>query len=153
MRQGHSAALLVSVFILLLGCNLGASKPPAPGGGEIFNNMNKDRVYNGPTRPTVFTIAKPHLITSIMDYHYFNHGAPAGTIALRHSDGTVYGPWAATGKPGQGGVPNALWEVAPNTTIKAGTYVVVDSDPGTWSRNPGSGDAGNTIIKGTPTGN
>lgn len=150
MKNGNVAGIAAILLIFLLGCKFGSSTPAATADGEIFNNMNTARVYNGPTSPTVFTINQPQTITYIMNYHYFNRGAMPGTIALRHSDGTVYGPWQATGKPGQGGVANALWEVAPNTGIKAGTYTVMDSDPGTWSRNQGSGEAGNTVIKGHP---
>ena len=75
----------------------------------------------------------------------------AGTIALRHSDGTVYGPWQTEGALGQGGVKNAYWFVRPNADIKAGTYTVVDSDPSTWSHNSGSAGAGFTEIRGLAT--
>jgi hypothetical protein len=43
---------------------------------------------------------------------------------------------------GQGGVMDAVWIVRPNTTIPAGTYTVIDSDPGSWSENSISGGAG-----------
>lgn len=114
----------------------------------IFNNHNIYGVQNNPTNPTLFTVAAPVLVTFLEDYHYFNNGALPGTIALRHEDGTLYGPWQTTGRVGQGNVPNAYWECAPMVTIKAGTYEVIDSDPSTWSHNSHSNYAGLTIVKG-----
>jgi hypothetical protein len=61
---------------------------------------------------------------------------------LRASDGTPYGPWQATGEPGQGGVPDAAWVVRPNIVIPPGTYTVLDSDPSTWAQNQETGGAG-----------
>jgi hypothetical protein len=89
------------------------------------------------------------MVTFIQTYHWNNaRGAQPGTIALRKDDGTVFGPWRTVGKPGQGGVPNAYWEVSPNITIPAGTYTIVDSDPATWSQNAQSGGRGFVVIKG-----
>lgn len=125
-----------------------ATPPTSPAVRELCNTTNIAGVESRPTAPTVFSISQPHVITYIMDYHYFNNGARPGTIALRHSDGTRYGPWRATGRTGQGGVLNAVWEVTPNVEIKAGTYTVVDSDSGTWSQNAESGHRGHTLVKG-----
>jgi hypothetical protein len=91
-------------------------------------------------------------VTFIYTYHYFNNGKLPGTIALRHSDGTVYGPWQSEGAIGQGGVRNAYWFVRPNVEIKAGSYTVVDSDKATWSQNSGSAGAGFVEIRGIKTG-
>ncbi len=60
----------------------------------------------------------------------------------RLPDGNVFGPWRTVGSIGQGGVPNALWRAAVDATLPAGTYTIADSDPGTWSSNSGTGDAG-----------
>jgi hypothetical protein len=114
---------------------------------QIFYNGNIGGVSNGPTNPTTFTIDKELLITSIMNYHYFNQGALPGTISLQHSDGTVYGPWQTWGIVGQGGVINAYWVFYPLVKIKPGTYTVIDSDPSTWSHNYESGYAGFTWIR------
>ncbi len=68
---------------------------------EIFNNWNKTAVVNnpaGPPSPTRFTISRPHVITYINTYHYFNNETPAGSITLVHQDGTLYGPWVRDGK-------------------------------------------------------
>jgi hypothetical protein len=114
---------------------------------QIFYNGNVAGVSNNPENPTVFTIGNERLITSIMNYHYFNGGALPGTISLRHSDGTVYGPWHTWGLVGQGGVVNAYWAFYPLVKIKPGTYTVIDSDPSTWSHNYESNYCGFTWIR------
>jgi hypothetical protein len=114
----------------------------------IFSNGNIAGVQNGPTRATTFSIDAPHKVTFIYTYHYFNNGTPTGTIALRHSDGTTYGPWVAQGALGQGGVRNAYWFVLPNVDIKPGSYTVIDSNQSTWSHNSGSSGAGFAEVKG-----
>jgi len=120
-------------------------------GNLIFNNGNISGVYNNPTKPTTFTIKQSHVITKIVNYHWNNaKGALPGTIALKDQSGRTYGPWQAKGSPGQGGVPNAYWNVYPNITLPAGTYTVIDSDPSTWAQNGGSGGAGHTQIEGYP---
>ena len=118
---------------------------------ELFNNWNKTAVVNnpaGPPSPTRFTISRPHVITYINTYHYFNNGTPAGSVTLVHQDGTLYGPWSATGSPGQGGVQNAIWEATPQATLKAGTYTVFNSHPATWSHNAQSDLRGFALVKG-----
>jgi hypothetical protein len=105
-------------------------------------------VENNPTAPSTFTTDAAYQITYINDYHYYNHGALPGTIALRNNNGAVYGPWQTIGMTGQGGVANAYWVTYPNATIPAGTYTVVDSDPSTWSQNAETGHRGVTMVKG-----
>lgn len=114
---------------------------------QIFYNGNVSGVSNGPTNPTTFTINNERLITSIMNYHYFNLDALPGTISLKHSDGTVYGPWQTWGVVGQGGVVNAYWAFYPLVKIKPGTYTVIDSDISTWSHNDESNYSGITWIR------
>lgn len=99
-------------------------------------------VANGPEKPVVFTMPEPVFIQSIQTYHW-NHGRgrSPGTIALRSADAT-YGPWQASGRPGQGGVPDAYWIVEPGIILPAGRYELVDSDPGTWATNSASGNKG-----------
>jgi hypothetical protein len=128
------------------------SSPPQTGKGKvIFNNGNTASVYNNPTRPTTFTINQPYVITLIQNYHWNNaRGSNPGTIALRDQSGRIYGPWQATGSPGQGGVPNAYWNVYTNVTLPAGTYTVIDSEPSTWAQNSESNGAGHTRIEGYP---
>lgn len=118
----------------------------------IFQNGNIYGVDSNPksvpSAPTVFAVARPAFITHLETYHYFNNGVRPGKITLRHGDGTVYGPWQAHGRAGQGKVSDAYWDAEPNIEIKPGSYTVIDSHPKTWSFNAGSGGAGFVIIKG-----
>ncbi len=168
----RSTRLLISLaiaagFSLIGGCPTDTTGDPNqaadandPGNGgadtntpiELFNNGNIYAVNNGPTQPTVFTLAKAHRITLVENYHW-NNGlgtANAGTIALRAAGGTVYGPWATTGVAGQGGVVNAYWRATPDALLPAGTYTVVDSEPATWSCNAESENRGMTRVEGIP---
>ncbi|MCX6543211.1 MAG: BatD family protein [Acidobacteria bacterium] len=125
---------------------------PAPTGTNVvvFKITNIGGFSTSPSAPTQFTISRPHVISYVFTYHWNdgNGSARTGTIALRHANGAVFGPWAATGTPGQGGVPNAGWEVRPNVVIPAGTYTIVDSSPSTWAQNSESGGRGHTIVEG-----
>ncbi|MBX7170544.1 MAG: tetratricopeptide repeat protein [Pyrinomonadaceae bacterium] len=127
---------------------------PAGKEAEIFNNMNIYGVQNKPTALTKFTITKPHVITYIFTYHWNNASGnqKAGFIGIYNDKGEKFGPWQARGTPGQGGVPNANWEVFPNITIPAGTYTIVVSSEETWSQNSQSGGKGMAIVKGYATG-
>ena len=128
---------------------LTVTKGPAGNPGILLDTTNKAAVQNVPLFPT-FLITEPHKITFIMTYHYLNMGNPPGTIALRHADGTVYGPWKASGRDGQGGVVNANWDVRPGVVIKAGLYTIIDSDPNTWSTNIAAKLQGHAIVQGHP---
>ena len=88
---------------------------------------------NGPTAPSVVELPAAR-ITAIQTYHWNDaNGAAPGTVGLRGSDGTVYGPFRATGSEGQGGVPNAYWTAVTSFEVPAGGYTVIDSNPATWS--------------------
>ena len=133
---------------------------------RIFNSWNIGGVESGTATSPTFTITEPYAITFISDYHYLGSDQPAGTISLRHEDGTIYGPWTAQLLYGN------IWVInnkAPGThedyraelgtvvsdskypVIKAGTYTIIDSDPTTWSINGESGYYGFTNIKGYKT--
>lgn len=114
----------------------------APSEVKIFDNGNIYGVNNGPRSATQFTLTNSCVIIRIENYHYFNRGRVPGTISLIDARGRQYGPWQATGTEGQGGVPNAYWEVRPNISLPPGTYTVIDSDPSTWSANAESGYQG-----------
>jgi hypothetical protein len=114
---------------------------------EIFNNNNVLAVQSDPTNPTEFTIDRERFITEITTYHYFNGGTPAGTISLKHTDGTIYGPWQSLGIDGQGGVENAYWSCYPDASIKAGTYTIQVSNNSTWSHNNTSDNRGFAVVK------
>jgi hypothetical protein len=119
-----------------------------PSDPVIYTNGNNRGVQNGPTKATTFVIDAPHLVTFIYTYHYLNGGKLPGKIGLKHTDGTMYGPWRAEGAVGQGGVPNAYWFVLPYVELKAGSYTVTDSDTETWSYNRRSSNAGFVVIRG-----
>lgn len=129
------------------GSSVGSSGTP-PNEAVITSNFNTGGVQSGPTSPTTFIIKAPCQITYIQNYHYFNKGGGAGTIALQHEDGTMYGPWQAEGSDMGGNVPNAFWIVRPNIEIKPGRYKVIDSGQATWSYNSGSNGSGIVLIKG-----
>ena len=125
-------------------------------GGEtqeaiLFDNQNILAVQNGGTSPT-FDLASTSTITKIETYHWNDAAGngSTGTISLRAADGEVHGPWETVGRPGQGDVPNAYWAASPSVTLPAGSYTVIDSDPGTWSQNSDSGGEGFTSVYAAP---
>jgi hypothetical protein len=106
-------------------------------------------VGNGPSANTQFTLSKSYMITEILNYHWNNgKGAAPGTIKLVDGNGKVYGPWNTTGLVGSGGIKNCNWQCNPNIILPAGTYIVIDSNPATWSCNGGSDNAGFTRVFG-----
>ncbi len=120
---------------------------------EIFNNGNIYGVNNGPTAATTFKVTTGWMLTYIQTYHWnSSRGTPKpGFIGVYNERGERFGPWQATGTAGQGGVPNANWEVRPNTVLPPGTYTIVVSLPETWSHNSASGGRGFAVVKGYPT--
>jgi outer membrane protein OmpA-like peptidoglycan-associated protein len=157
MRNSRRSTIAMCVILCLSGITTGAAQPatqqnlPAASDPVIYSNGNSAAVQNNPTRETTFAIDASHRVTFIYTYHYLNNSKVPGTIALRHSDGTVYGPWQASGALGPGGVSNAYWFVRPNVGIKPGTYTVLDSDRATWSQNAASSGAGFVAIRGVRT--
>ena len=129
--------------------------PPGPPARSaiLFDNGNTGGVDNGPSQPTTFSLAAPHVITLIQNYHWnFARGAAPGSIGLRDASGRNFGPWPAEGSPGQGGVPNANWTVRPMATLPMGSYTVVDSNAATWARNAGSQQRGFSRVEAYPAG-
>jgi hypothetical protein len=105
----------------------------------IWDNHNDAEVSNGGTPPT-FDLDVPVTMAYLETYHY-NGGSgtgQTGEITVQAADGTVYGPYATEGLPGQGDVPNAYWVARPGVELPAGSYTVTDSDPATWSQNAGT---------------
>jgi len=114
----------------------------------IYTNSIAEGVQNGPTQPTRFQIDVPTVVTYLMSYHWNDgRGQPAGTVYLRHQDGTSYGGQAGSAS-GQGGVPSAVWIVRPNAVLKPGVYTVIDSHPSTWAQNAQSNGQGIVEVKG-----
>ncbi len=156
------AILIVAVIVPLSGCTIcgGAPTPTstlkptstvAPAAESVWDNGNVYAITGSATNPTVVTFSTPVTITYIHTYHWNSaKGATPGAISLKGEDGTVYGPWQATGADGQGGVKNAYWVVRPNVTLKAGAYTIVDSDPSTFATNSQANGVGMAHIVYTP---
>jgi hypothetical protein len=112
---------------------------------EIFSIGSLLAVYNGGKSPKV-EFPKAYYLTEITTYHWNDSkGTTAGTIALEGRDGTTYGPWQAHT------VNKVYWVANPGVTIPAGSYTVIDSDPGTWAQNAESGGKGMTWASGIPS--
>jgi hypothetical protein len=125
-------------------------KAPAPA-KVLFEIGNTGGVENNPGKGSKFELDSAQVITLIQTYHWNQgQGAAPGSIGLRCRDKQNFGPWPATGTPGQGGVPNAYWTVRPNVPIPATTCSVVDSDPPTWAHNQASGQRGFVRVEGYP---
>lgn len=122
---------------------------------DIFVINNISIVQNQPSAPTVFKTSSPYMITSLQTYHWNNGRGTSvpGRIGFRSATGRVFGPWSASGTPGQGGVRNANWTASPRVILPAGTYTVTDSDPSTWSQNRGTGGRGFATVRGYPARN
>ncbi len=117
------------------------------GDQQTWTNANNDTLYNGPDKPTQVTFTTCTKILSITTNHWnFGQGDTPGKISLAHSDGTVYGPWRAFGVNGSGGEENVYWSYNPREEIKAGTYLVSDTNPLTWAQNDASDNRGISTI-------
>ncbi len=116
----------------------------------LFEVNTLGSVGNLPTAPTNAVFDTPVTLARLRTYHWnLGQGAPPGTIGLQGTDGTLYGPWAVTRTlEGQGGVPDAYWEVDLDLTLPAGSYQVIDADPATWAQNAETGGRGITWIWG-----
>jgi hypothetical protein len=128
-----------------------ATPTAAPANEKTWDNGNIYTISGAVKNPTEVTFDTQVYITYMDTYHWNGaKGATPGTIALKASDGTTYGPWQAEGANGQGGVKNAYWITYPNATIPAGKYTVVDSDPSTWATNSYANYVGMARIKYIP---
>jgi hypothetical protein len=143
-----------SVYSVRLYPGTAATIPVATGKPTVsFDNGNVGGVGNGPRQPTTFSLGEPRILAVIQNYHWNDaRGKTPGNMGLRDAQGRVYGPWSATGSPGQGGVPNAYWTSRPMIILPAGSYTVIDSDPASWAQNGQSGNRGFTRVETLPVG-
>jgi hypothetical protein len=90
------------------------------------------------------------MITYIDTYHW-NYGQgteSGGSISLKNGDGEIFGPWQVEAQSASGAA-NAWWIAHPNEIVPAGYYIIIDSQPETWSRNAES-PCGFVKIEGYP---
>lgn len=141
-------AVAVWVMLALPATSLQANPPDL-----IFDNTVETPVKSVPLKPTRFTLYDSRTITSIRTFHWNGgKGALPGSIALQGKNNRLIGPWEAVAVDDGQGLANAYWEVRPNIVLDAGTYTVLDSEPGSWARNPAQGDVGIVRIMGRMRG-
>jgi hypothetical protein len=113
---------------------------PASAQQLLLNTFNTatvvDRLQGPPNQTWFGTFNSQAFVSQIATYHWHNGaGARAGTISLRAGNGQIFGPYPASGQPGQNGAQSVTWVATMNVVIPAGYYVILDSDPSTWSYN------------------
>ena len=141
MRSTAKSISLLAVLLVLM--------IPAAA-NDLFNNTNTLGTLNHAPNSAFFQLIAPAHITELATYHWNNgRGAVPGTISLRHQSGQIFGPFQTHGSNGQWGAPNVNWVADVNITIPPGAYIVLDSDPNTWSHNPQSGYRGFAIVRGS----
>jgi hypothetical protein len=147
---------VVAVIVVTATCSASGGSSASTGctgsAVKVFDNSNGGGVLNGGKPPTFDTQGKSYCLTSIVTYHWNNgKGKAPGTVGLTSS--TMSASATARGSAGQGGAPNVNWTGTFATTkpvLINGTYSCVDSDPTTWSQNPGSGGKGFCTVYGVP---
>lgn len=139
----------VAHVAIALGLAVGAARLGAQG-TDLYNNTNTGGVSNRPAGKSAFSLNATAQIAQIVTYHWNNgRGATPGTISLQaNANGRIFGPYRARGTAGQGNAQNVNWIADVNVTLPAGSYVVLDSDPNTWSQNAGSAYRGFVIVRG-----
>ena len=132
----------------ILRVRLAVSGPGLQSAGTTeFRVINADPVMGNPRQATAFRLETEAVVTYIETRHL--PGVRPGRIALRHADGTVYGPWNAAGAPATAGTDGRFtlgWCALPQQRVKPGDYTVIDSDPATWACNTRSGLVGFAVI-------
>lgn len=113
---------------------------------EIWKNGNDFAIDGGGGTPPQVVQDRAYYVFEIYTYHWNSgNGDPvAGTISLKASDGTMYGPWPTEIYNG------VYWHAILNEVIPAGTYTLIDSNPKTWAQNGGSKGTGMGWANGTP---
>jgi hypothetical protein len=126
------------------------SSAPTGTAAVILDSWNTEAVDNSPNCSPTLTLSEPHMITYIDTYHW-NYGQgtkSGGSISLKDGNGETFGPWQVEAQSASG-VANAWWIARPNEIIPAGNYIIIDSQPETWSLNAKS-PCGFVKIEGYP---
>ena len=144
-----ACAPLVAAAVLVPGASRGATPAPVKVGGIDSLGAVES---GGASAPSIFTTTAPWHVVQIWTYHWNDaKGATPGRIGIRDlATRKLYGPFRATGRPGQGGVPNAYWVATVSIDLPAGRYQYVDSQPGTWAQNAETGHRGMAFLMATP---
>ena len=116
----------------------------------LFDTSDRGALKQKPKYVPRFTISEPQVVTLVETYHHNGgKGATPGTISLLGQDGTLYGPWKATGRA-SADLEDAYWFVEPWLELPPGTYTVVDSQPGTWAQSTWTKGVGYVTVRGHP---
>jgi hypothetical protein len=112
--------------------------------GMVFKIGNDYEVFNGGSAPT-FTLDTAYDVTELWTYHWNGgKGTPdGGTLSITASDGTIYGPWTVEVRN------NVYWVANVSSTLPAGSYTVIDSEPSTLAQNEQSDGQGHAWMYGT----
>ena len=142
--------LVLAAMLTLLAVVPVEARPGVAANTEVLlDTTNTAAVRNGATRPVLFKLDSPRLVTLIQTYHWNGgRGARGGWISLQDQDGRQYGPWQVTTSSGHGGAPDVFWNCSPNAVLPAGAYKVVVSDNATWSSNAQSKGRGFARVEG-----
>lgn len=131
----------------------------------VFSNLNGNTVTADPFGPpfaTTFTLLTGTFIGNVWNYHFpLADGFPyVGYVAPQVGDpititltsvGTGALPFSGFITDDLYGAPYHYGHAIVNQVLPAGTYTVTDSLAGSWSFNPGSGNAGFTLVDDVPT--
>lgn len=145
MHNAHRFFLLLILLLPVLTVASGAGQE------QTWTNENTNTYYNGPDKSTQVTFPGCVKILSITTNHWnYGQGDTPGKISLVHEDGTVFGPWRALGVNGTHNESDVYWSYTPGEVVKAGTYLVSDTNPQTWAQNDASDNRGVATIVSEP---
>ena len=137
-RGTKRASLLGALLALVL---FAFTAVPAAQATDLYNNFNSGGVVTGLPGGigTLFTLHQPAMITELVTYHWNNGlGTPGrvGNIRIWTTSRFLIVNYGAHGAAGQGGVI-ASWvvDIPAGFYLPAGTYILDDTDPSTWSHN------------------
>lgn len=136
------SGIMVWMLLVLFGMPLSAQESTS-GEQTIFSNENPGGASSNPASPAVFMLRQPTTITFVRTYHWNGgNGAPAGSIEILTEQGASLGSWPSV-------IESRLYHVIrPHIKLQAGTYMIRDSSPTTWSWNLESRHAGFVTVNG-----